>query len=139
MKNKNKLNNKNERNFMTTNSKCRILLCLVLPLTFAAGCASNPANSYFNHAPAPIMASASRQQAANQVIGIEIYEAYLTDTNFAYTMVASINKGVVTLQGPISYGGEQKPDRMERQGIDNRIWNMDGVNQVKDELNIDTV
>lgn len=112
---------------------------LALPLTLAAGCASNPSSSYFTDTPVPIMASASAQQTANRIIANEIYAMYLTNGNFAYTMVASVNGGVVILQGPITYTGQRYPDRVERQKIDDGITKLASVNQVKDELDIDTV
>jgi hypothetical protein len=130
----------NEENIIPTNYKCRALLLLALPLTFAAGCASNPANSYFTDKPTPIIASASKQQMANQAVAHEIYAVYLTNRNFAYTMVAAVNnEGTVTLQGPIPYSDEQNPDRVERQRIDSGILELASVNQVKDELDVATV
>jgi hypothetical protein len=129
----------NERNIILTNSRFKTLLLLALPLILAAGCASNPANSYFTDTLVPTTAAVSGRQAANQFIANEIYEMYLTNTNSAYSMVASVNEEVVTLQGPLSYDGEQKPGRVERRGIDDRIWKLAGVNRVKDELGVDTV
>jgi hypothetical protein len=129
----------NNGNIISTSPKCRTLLLLALPLTLAAGCASNPSSSYFTDTPAPIVASISTQQTANRVIANEIYAMYLTNGNFAYTMVASVNGGVVTLQGPITYTGQQRPDRVERQRIDDGITKLATVNKVKDELDIDTV
>jgi osmotically-inducible protein OsmY len=128
-----------KQNANNSNIKIKILLCLALPLTLAAGCASNPANSYFTDTPVPAVASASRQQAANRIIADEVYKSYLADRSFAYTMVVSVNEGVVTLHGPVAYYGEQTPNKIERQTIDDRMRNLAGVNQVKDELDVTTV
>jgi osmotically-inducible protein OsmY len=78
-------------------------------------------------------------KAANQAVSMEIFWMSLKDTKFEYSMVATINDGVVTLKGPVPYYGEQKPDRDQRQKITGQIQALAGVASVKDELNINTV
>jgi len=123
---KNKLNNKN---IMSTNSKFRILLCLTLPLALATGCASDPnrstATASFIDVPTPIVSPVSKQQAADIIINNEIFKMVLADTDYNYGMWASVDKGVVTLV-------VTSPDWTEKQRFINKVWELAGVNQVKD-------
>lgn len=131
---------------MSTNSKCRILLCLALPLTLAVGCASDPNrptatafeqqaadtsnnNELFNiDIPTPT-ATVSKQQAADMVINNEIFKMVLADTDINYNLWDSINKGVVTLDVMSSNGAE-------RQRVVNEVWELAGVKQVKDRRGV---
>jgi hypothetical protein len=134
MKNKNKLNNKNERNFMTTNSKCRLLLCLALPLTVAAGYASDSNSpkdtNAFIDVPTPIVATVSARQTADITINNEIFNLVMADTSISYNLSVSVNKGVVTVSDSLAGG-------RERQRVVNEIWDLAGVNQVRDEHGAD--
>lgn len=108
-------------------------LWLALPVALAAGCASGPSRSAsynFTDAPAPIVAAVSERQAANQLIGNEIYQMLMTDTNIDYALGASVNSGVVSLSGT-AYG------RVERQRIVDRMWDLEGVLEVKDRNGMD--
>ena len=76
---------------------------------------------------------------------MKIFWMSVNDTNFEFTMVASISDGAVTLKGPLPYigplpcTGDQKPDQNQRNKIDGQIQALTGVGSVKDELDIDTV
>ena len=151
--NTNSLNIKNERNIMSTNStssegttvspgqghrlpKCKTLLWLALPLALAAGCASNPnraavAGKFFSDVPTPVAMTASESHAVNRVVGREIFDMFLADTNINYALKASVNNdGNVTLSGA-SRGG------VEQQRVVDRMWELNGVNQVKNEKGVD--
>jgi hypothetical protein len=134
MKNKDKLNNKNQGNIMSTNSKCRILLCLALPLTLATGYASDsnrpPDTASLSDVPAPIVATVTARRAADIAINNEIFNLFMADTSINYNLSVSVNKGVVTV-------GDSLADGRERQKVVNEIWNLPGVNQVKDERGVD--
>src|ERR1700689_3458931 len=103
--NKNKINNSSERKIMTTNlsSKCKMLLCLALPLTVAAGYASDsnrPLNTVsFIDAPVPIVAPVSARQAADIAINKEVFDMFMADTSINYNMSATVHNGVVTIVG----------------------------------------
>jgi hypothetical protein len=125
---KNKLNNKNEKTIF----KCGKLFWLTLPLALAAGCASNPSNSFFKDAPAPAVAAVSGSRTANVVVGKEIFNMFMADTNIDYDLLASVNEGTVTLVGTST-------DRPERQRMVNQIWTLAGVNQVNDEPAVNTL
>ena len=148
----NELNIKNERNIMSTNSlrnagttaapgpghwltKCKMLLWLALPLTLAAGCASNPnraavADNFFTDYPVPTATPVSQSEAANRVIAREMFFMFIADTSTNMSMSASVNGGVVTLGGD-SFDG------VERQSIVDQTWGLAGVIQVKDDLGVD--
>jgi hypothetical protein len=156
--NTNKLNIKIERNIMSTNStnsdgitdaagfavapgpgrrllKCKALLWLALPLTLAVGCASNPnraavTDNFFTDAPSPAATTFSESQAVNRVVGREIFNMFLADKNINYSLMATVNNdGAVTLSGA-SFDGT------ERQRVVDRMWELDGVNQVKNEQGV---
>jgi hypothetical protein len=147
------LNIKNERDIMTTRStdsnrtsdftrfsdapgagpglpRCKALLWLGLPLALAAGCASNPSRSPVasNYTEIQTIAGApvSERRTANLTAGHEIYELFMTDMRIN-SMSATVDEGVVTLHGT-------RPNGIERQSINDRILELPGVNQVKDEL-----
>jgi hypothetical protein len=135
MKNKNKFSNrndKNKRNIGSTNSvsQCMLLLCLALPLTLATGYASDsnrPAGTpSFIDVPTPVVASVSERQAADRVINDEIFRMILADTNNDYNLAASVNSGVVTLD-------ITSTNQLESQHMVNEMWQLRGVNQVKNE------
>jgi hypothetical protein len=110
----------------------KTLLWLALPLALAAGCASDPSRSTvaFSGPAAPIVAPGSEREAANQAVGNEIFNLFMTDTSINYLLRASVDNGVVTLIGASS-------NRLERQRVVDRVWELAGVNQVKDELGVD--
>jgi hypothetical protein len=128
-------NNKNERKIMKTNSnsKCKMLLCLALPLTVAAGYASDFSRSLdtasFIDFPAPLAATASARQAADSAINREIFRMVLADQDINYNLSASVKDGVVTLDVTSS-------DGIEGQRVVNEIWELRGVDQVKNELGV---
>jgi hypothetical protein len=151
--NTNSLNSKNERNMLSTNStssggtavapgrerrlpKCKTLLWLALPLALAAGCASNPnratvADKFFTDAPTPAAMTASESHAVNRVVGREIFDMFLADTDINYNLGATVNNaGLVTLNGTSS-------DGVERQRVVDRMWELDGVSQVKNARGVD--
>ena len=116
--------------------KCKTLLWLALPLTLAVGCASDPnrpavADSFFPDAPTPVALTSSESHAVNRVVGREIFNMFMADTNINYSLVASVNNaGVVSLSGA-SFGG------VEKQRVVDRMWELDGVNQVNNGQGID--
>ena len=114
--------------------KCQRLLWLALPLTLAAGCASGPnrstATSDFTDTLTLVAAPISRSGAANVIVGHEIYEMFLADTRIDYGLGAGVDKGVVTLRGT-SFNGT------ERQRIVDGIWELNGVDEVKDKHGVD--
>lgn len=65
--------------------------------------------------------------AANKAVGQEIYDMFMADTTFNKEVTASVDEGVVTLRGPAPIGSE-------RQRMSDRIMELPGVKQVKDEL-----
>lgn len=108
--------------------KCKMLLCLALPLTLAVGYASDlyqPAVAD-NFTPVAVVAPVSARVAANKIVGHEIFEMFMADKSLNY-LSASVNNGVVTLRGTV-------PNEAERQKIDDQMRELAGVNQVKDEL-----
>lgn len=130
-------NNSTERKIMSTNSnsKCKLLLCLALPLTVAAGHASDSNRSLdtttFIDFPAPLVATASARQSADSVINREIFRMALADQDINYNLYATVKDGLVTLDVTSS-------DGTERQRVVNEIWELRGVNQVKNELGVNT-
>ena len=161
----NELNIQNERNITSTNSlrnagttvaprpghwltKCKMLLWLALPLTFAAGCASNPnraavADKFFTDYPAPMATPVSQSEAANRVIESGVFYVLLADTSTGQSMGASVNAGVATvIMWPTSRqwidgAYNLSFDVVERQLIVDQVWKLDGVTQVKGELGVD--
>ena len=101
-----------------------------LPLTLATGYASDsnrPAGTpSFIDVPTPIVASVSERQAADRVINDEIFRMILADTNNDYNLAASVNSGVVTLD-------ITSTNQLESQHMVNEMWQLRGVNQVKNE------
>ncbi|HEY5232780.1 MAG TPA: hypothetical protein VIK35_04520 [Verrucomicrobiae bacterium] len=116
-----------------SNSKCKILLCLALPLTVAAGHASDSSRSLdtttFIDSPAPLVATVSAQQSADSAINREIFHMVLADRDLSYDLHATVKDGLVTLDVASS-------DVTERQRVVNEIWELHGVNQVKNELGV---
>jgi hypothetical protein len=116
-----------KQNKNNSNIKNKMLLCLALPLTLVAGCASNPrgasAISYINGGPAPMVAPVSEQRTANEIIGNEVFNNFMADTNIDYNLSASVNEGMVTLVSTST-------NRLERQRIVNQVGALVGVNQV---------
>ena len=116
--------------------KCQTLLWLALPLALAAGCASNPnraavADKYFSDAPTPVAMTASESHAVNRVVGKEIFDMFMADAGINYNLGATVNNaGLVTLNGTSSNG-------VERQRVVDRMWELDGVNQVKNAQGVD--
>ena len=106
----------------------KTLLWLALPLTLAAGCASGPSRSTarFTDLPAPRIEPASESRTANMVVGREIFDLFVADTRIDYCLSAGVDDGVVTLSGT-------SPFRVERQRVTDRIWELAGVTQVRDE------
>ncbi len=74
-----------------------------------------------------MIATESDRQAANIVISREIYELWMADARINSSVWTSVDDGVVTLGGTLPYG-------VERQRIGDRIRELPGVNQVKDEV-----
>jgi len=108
------------------------LLWLALPLTLAVGCASGPGRSASAYhptpTPVPMAAPVSERQAANVIISREIYAMWMADTQINYgTLWASVDDGVVTLRGTL-------PSGVERQRLNDRISELAGVTQVKNEV-----
>lgn len=154
-----KLNIKDERNIMSTNFissdrtsdvarfavapgpghrllKCKTMLWLALPITLAAGCASGPSRPVAStEAQAPAVTLLSERQAANVVVGREIFDMMMADRNINYSLSASLNNGVVN-NGVVTLGGTSS-SKVERQRIVDRMWELAGVTQVKDELGRD--
>ena len=118
---------------MKTNSKCKMLLCLVLPLTVAAGHASDSNRSLdtttFIDVPAPLVATASAQQSADSAINREIFRMVLADRDINYDLHATVKDGLVTMDVASS-------DVTERQRVVNAIWELRGVDQVKNEQGV---
>jgi len=118
---------------MKTNSKCKILLCLALPLTVAAGHASDSSRSLdtttFIDSPAPLVATASAQQSADSAINREIFRMVLADRDINYNLSSTVKDGLVTLD-------VTSADGTERQRVINEIWELHGVDQVKNELGV---
>ena len=117
--------------------KCKMLLWLALPFTLGVGCAFGPGSSavadeFFTDFPAPVVAAVSARQAANVVVGNEIFYMFLADTSTDCSLTAMVDKGVVTLGG-VSFVG------VERQSIIDQTWELAGVNQVQNELGVDLV
>jgi len=116
--------------------KIKTLLLLALPLTLAVGYASDlnrpaVADHFFTDVPTPVAVTASESNAVNQVIGREIFKMFMADKNINYSLGASVNNaGLVTLNGTSSDGAE-------RQRVVDRMWDLDGVNQVKNEQGVD--
>lgn len=112
--------------------KCKTLLWLALPLTLAVGCASGPSRSaaVYNSAyvPAPTITPVSAQSTSNALVSREIYAMWMADTQINYsTLWASVDDGVVTLRGTL-------PNGAERQRLNDRISELAGVTQVKNEV-----
>jgi|GEM_PF-6866998 hypothetical protein len=116
-------------NVISTKSKRTMLFLLALPLALAAGCASNPANSYFPATPAPTIVHGSERRSANIAVGDEMFWMFMADTNINYSMSLSINEGIVSL-------GDNSLDGPEQQAIVNQMWELPGVNQVNDASGI---
>jgi hypothetical protein len=118
-----------------SNSKCKMLLCLALPLTVAAGYASDSNRpldtTSFIDCPAPIVAPVSKSQAADSAINREIFRMVLADKNINYDLTATVKDGEVTL-------AVTSTDGTERQRVVNEIWELHGVDQVKNELGVNT-
>lgn len=133
--NENNLNKQNKTKIMktNTNSKCAILLCLALPLTVAAGYASDSNRSLdtttFIDFPAPLVATATARQTADSVINREIFSMVLADKDINFNLSATVKDGLVTLDVTSS-------DGTERQRVVNEIWELRGVDQVKNELGV---
>jgi osmotically-inducible protein OsmY len=133
MKNK---NDKNERNIRSTNSisQCIALLCLALPLTLTTGYASDSNRlthtTSFIDVPTPMVTPVSERQAADRVINNEIFRMVLADTNTDYNMIASANNGAVTVN-------VTSTNRFELQRMVNGMWQLRGVEQVKNERGVD--
>jgi len=109
---------------MSVNFKFRKLFWIALPLALTAGCASD-SNQFFTDTPAPVMAPITERQAASIVVASEVFGMFLADTNLNYLLWITVNKGVLTM-------GSSSPDGIERQRIVNRMWELNGVTQVKD-------
>ena len=60
------------------------------------------------------------------VVGREIFDLFVADTRIDYCLSAGVDDGVVTLSGT-------SPFRVERQRVTDRIWELAGVTQVRDE------
>jgi osmotically-inducible protein OsmY len=138
MKNENKFSNtndKNERTIRSANSISQrmLLLCVALPLTLTTGYASDSSRrtdtTFFIDVPTPIVAPVSERQAADRVINHEIFRMALADTNADYNMIASANNGVVTLD-------VTSTNRFELQRVVNGMWQLRGVEQVKNERGV---
>jgi len=115
--------------------KTKSLLWLALPLALAGGCASGPSQSTVAYNAAPFRASTVapvyQSQATNVVIGREIFEMFMKDTSVDYGLSATVNN-----QGLVSLGGTSS-DRVERQRIVDEVWQLHGVNEVKDKVGVD--
>jgi len=116
-----------------SNSKCKILLCLALPLTVAASHASDSSRSLdtttFIDSPAPLVATVSAQQSADSAINSEIFRMVLADRDINYDLHATVKDGLVTMDVASS-------DVTERQRVVNAIWELHGVDQVKNQLGV---
>jgi hypothetical protein len=124
-----------------------MLLWLALPLTFAAGCASNPnraavADKFFTDYPAPVATPVSQSEAANRVIEREIFSVLMADTSTGQSMGSSVNAGVATVtMWPTEreWMDGSSFDVVERQLIIDQVWKLDGVTQVNDGMGVDLV
>jgi hypothetical protein len=158
----NELNIKNDGNNTSANSmrnagtaaaprpghrlaKCKMLLWLALPLTLAAGCASNPNRAvvddkFFTDDPALVATPVSQSEAANRVPEREIINVFMADTSTSQSMGVSVNAGVATvIMWPTAreWKDGSSFDVVERQLIVDQVWKLDGVIQVKGELGVD--
>jgi len=119
---------------MSTNSKYKIFLCLALPIALTIAYVSHSYlltnTTSFIVAPAPIGAPVSRYQEADMAINNEILRMALADTNTDYHMSASAHNGVVTLDFTST-------NRLELQHVVNELWQLRGVEQVKNEHGVD--
>jgi osmotically-inducible protein OsmY len=122
----------NERNLISTSIK---MLCLALPVAFAAGCASDSNRSTAAaanmNAPAQTFAADSESRAADHSVGHKIFWMLLADTGINYGLSASETNGVVALSGT-------SPDGNERQRVVNEMWKLEGVTQVTDVDGVNT-
>ena len=80
--------------------------------------------------PTPIVAPVSKRPAADRIINDEIFRMVLADTNTNYTLSASVNNGVVTLD-------VASTNRLELQRMVNDIWQLRDVEQVKNQRGVD--
>ena len=75
--------------------------------------------------------TASESHAVNRVVGREIFDMFMADAGINYNLGATVNNaGLVTLNGTSSNG-------VERQRVVDRMWELDGVNQVKNAQGVD--
>lgn len=111
--------------------QCRTLLWLALPLALAAGCATSPNRAEvtedFPDFTAPTTAPVSERRTENVIVGNEIYEMLLANRDIGNYLMATADNGVVVLSGSVT-------TRAERREIDERIRDLTGVSQVKDDL-----
>lgn len=149
--NTNEFNIENESNITPTNSvsnagatavpgpghwlqKRKKLLWIALPFTLAVGCAFGPGSSsvageFFTDFPAPVTAPISQRQAANEVLGHEIYDMFMANRSSDCSLTAVNDQGVVTLGGKSFVW-------FERQSVINKTWKLAGVNQVQDQQGV---
>jgi osmotically-inducible protein OsmY len=110
-----------------------MLLCLALPLTVAAGLASDSNRSLdtttYIDSPATIVAPVTKSLSADSVINREIFRMVLADRDINYNLSATVKDGLVTLD-------VTSADGTERQRVINEIWELRGVDQVKNELGV---
>jgi len=71
----------------------------------------------------------------NHNVSMEIFWMSLKDKGYEFPMVATVNNGVVTLNGPVTSYGQPIPNRSQRSKIDRQIRTLPGVQNVKDDLN----
>lgn len=132
MKNKNKPANQ-ERNLITTNTGCAVILCLALAFAAATGHAVEPNGpsgtaTETNLAP-PMVTHIPQHQAADIVINNEIFKLLMTDPSIHHSLNLSVHNGVVTV-------GKSLADAIEQQRVVNALWLLRGVKQVKDDRGI---
>ena len=69
------------------------------------------------------------RKTENVIVGREMFKLFMTTTNKCYLSAISSN-GVVILGGD-AFGGN------ERQRLADQVWQLPGVNQVRDEMGVD--
>jgi hypothetical protein len=111
-----------------------LLFSLALPLASTTSYAadSNPQThaTYFIDISTPIETPVSKHPATDKAITNEIFRMVLADTNTDYNMIASANNEVVTLD-------VTSTNRFELQRMVNGIWQLRGVEQVKNKHGAD--
>jgi hypothetical protein len=145
--------------------KSKTLLWLALPLTLAAGCASNPhpsarVDSFFPENPAMMGAPVSGQQTANNPDQSARADSFYPETPATIATPVSGQQAANMVVGReifdmfmaeknINYSARVSVnagvvtldrdtfDGAQRQGIVDQMWKLDGVNQVENDQGVD--